>query len=144
MGLIEEGTPYIFWDLKWHPICGQYFWDNNIGATLICNKLGYNSGVVSRMYGEKYSTDAFKIGMCKINDNLTNCSGNCNDYRVGGYCRNSNMKDIANGRPNARCDKSSGPKISIQCLNNTEKDSVSCDAGNYKCENISWSAQKNV
>ena len=131
MGLIEEGVPYIYWDLKWHPICGHYFWDNNVGATLICNKIGYDSGVVSRVYGETYSADSFKIGMCNIHDNLSNCSGNCNDYRVGDYCGNSNMKDIANGRPNARCGKSFGPKISIQCLNNTEKDFVSCDAGNF-------------
>ena len=105
-------------------------------------KLEYNSGVVSRLYGETYSVDSFKIGMCNIHDTLSNCSGNCNDYRVGDYCGNSNMKDIANGRPNARCGKSFGPKISIQCLNNTGKDFVSCDAGNCRFKVVSRFLQK--
>ena len=120
----------MYWDFEWYPICGHYFWDNNVGATLICNKLGHNSGAVFRHPGEKYIHSSFKVGKCDINDNLLNCSGGCNDYKVGGYCGNQNMDDVANGNPGARCDKHHGPKISIQCHDNKQRSSVSCDAGN--------------
>ena len=129
VGLINDGTPYIYWDYEWYPICGHYFWDGNVGASLICSKFGYESGVVLRKSGETYSYDSFKIGKCNTNDDFKNCKGGCNDYRVGDYCGNENIKDVANGRPGNRCDKDYGPKIAIKCLNNTNRDSKSCDGG---------------
>ena len=37
--LIQEKYAEIWVDGKWSPICGPGFWDNNIGATLFCQKL---------------------------------------------------------------------------------------------------------
>ena len=132
VGLTDDRTPYMYWDFEWYPICGHFFWDNNVGATLICNKLGNNSGAVFRHPGEKYLHSSFKVGKCNINENLLNCTGGCNDYQVGGYCGNQNMNDVANGNPGARCEKNYGPKISVQCHDSKHVGSVSCDSGNWQ------------
>ena len=34
--LEADGTPLIFWDKVWSPICGHYFWDNQYGAKKFC------------------------------------------------------------------------------------------------------------
>ena len=38
--------PLIFWEGEWTNICGHRFWDDDIGAKLFCNKIGYEQGVV--------------------------------------------------------------------------------------------------
>ena len=38
----------IFWDDAWVPICGNGFWNNSVGSTLFCQKLGYESGTIDR------------------------------------------------------------------------------------------------
>ena len=142
VGLVDDGTPFIFWGVQWYPICGHYFWDNDVGAKLICNKLGYPSGQVFRNIDilkpkETYSEDSFKIGKCKINDELENCSGGCNDYQAGNYCGNENIKDVANGNPGARCEKNHGPRITIKCLGDEGKRST-CHGGNRQCRAIRY------
>ena len=37
--LEDDGTPLFFWNDKLSPICGKWFWNNQIGATLFCQKL---------------------------------------------------------------------------------------------------------
>ena len=41
-----EGFPEILVDNGWHPICGHYFWNNNFGARLFCQELGFNDGKI--------------------------------------------------------------------------------------------------
>ena len=66
-----------FWHEQWSPICGHWFWDNNYGATTFCQKLGYNSGVVSgkRQRGGrgKYEVDSIHIGRCHEGVPLEEC-----------------------------------------------------------------------
>ena len=75
---------------QWVPICGHYFWDNQVGAELFCQKMGYDSGQLSgRGSGKKYSTDSFRIGKCNGGNNWGKCKGGCNDYEVGVACNNN-------------------------------------------------------
>ena len=106
--LEDDGTPFIFWDNQWSPICGHYFWDNQVGAKLFCQKMGYHSGTFSgRGSGQKYSMDSFKIGKCNSGDKWENCNGGCNDYQRGGRCSNRWY--------GAECDQNQEVKITIQC-----------------------------
>ena len=135
VGLTNDETPFIFWDSKWFPICGHYFWDNNNGASLFCNKLGYNNGTVHRNEnGEKYEVDSFRVGFCYKEDKWKNCKGGCNDYQAGGYCGNGNINDRGNGNSGARCEKYHGSKITIECQNGIENRSVSCHGGTLKID----------
>ena len=87
-GIDGKKGPLVFWDNQWHPICGYYFWNNNVAAKLYCNAVGYEFGEVEQK-GEWNSTmDHFRIGQCNENDTLLKCTGGCNDYKVGGSCSN--------------------------------------------------------
>jgi len=90
--LEQDGTPKILWGDVWSPICGHYFWDNQVGATKFCQKLGYGKGAQSGSgSGNHYTTDSFRLGSCQEGDELTGCTGGCNDYVVGGQCSNSGI-----------------------------------------------------
>ena len=86
--LEDDGTPLVLWEDVWSPICGHYFWDNQVGASIFCSKLGYEHGEQSHD-GNSYSTDGFRIGKCEEGDDLASCTGGCNDYELGGQCSNS-------------------------------------------------------
>ena len=105
----------VFWGNMWAPICGHYFWNNQIGANKFCQQMGYDSGLHSgRESGEFYVTDSFKIGQCNTDDPWKNCSGGCNDYQVGGRCTDSR---------NGVCTARSPVKITISCSGNSSKSS---------------------
>ena len=81
--LEADGTPYFFWG-NWAPICGHWFWDNQDGARLFCQKLGYKTGTQQgRGLGETYDVDAIRLGRCTTS--LTSCSI-CSDKGVGNGC----------------------------------------------------------
>jgi hypothetical protein len=81
--LNDEGTPWIYWNNHWSPICGDMFWDNDVGATLFCQKLGYNSGMaLGKNSLKNYTVDSFRVGNCIVGDNLENCTGGSNDYSL--------------------------------------------------------------
>ena len=81
--LAQNGTPFLFWNGKWYPICGHWFWDNDHGATAFCTKLGYESGRVNvrneRMAGT-YGVPAIHVGKCRAGEELTACTGTRNHY----------------------------------------------------------------
>ena len=105
--LEDDGTPLVYWGNSWMPICGHFFWDNQNGAKLFCQKMGYTSGKFSgRGSGQKYSLDSFKIGRCNARDEWESCSGGCNHYESGGKCNNS---------WGSYCTKGQEVKITIQC-----------------------------
>ena len=110
--LESDGTPKVFWNNHWSPICGHYFWDNQYGAKKFCEQLGcYSGGKVSPVFLTKgssisthpmrqnYSVDAFKLGTCLANDKWGNCNGGCNDYSVGNHCINNKNANCAAGEP---------------------------------------------
>ena len=107
--LEDDGTPLFFWNDKLSLICGNWFWNNQIGATLFCQKLGYTSGTQSGsnlavVLGE----DAITIGECSTGDTLDACTGGCNDYRRG--------DDAC-----AKCGVDKKAKITIACQGNSTK-----------------------
>ena len=118
----DDGAPLLFWNDKWSPICGHFFWDNQYGAELFCQKLGYTSGTQSgRGSNQKYSKDAIKMGMCNNGDVLEKCTGGGNDYKVGD--------------PGAGCTAGNAVKITISC-NGVSKKTASCKSKPGKNNNI--------
>ena len=100
------------------PICGHFFWDNQNGAKLFCEKMGYTSGKLSgRGSGQKYSQDSFKIGKCNDGDKWESCSGGCNQYESGGKCNDSWGSYCTKGQEVKMTIKCSGgvkPKVKIK------------------------------
>ena len=110
--LTNDKIPMISWNGTWSPICGHYFWDNNFGATIFCQKLGYKKGAVfgktkyQRNAGESYTEDAFRLGKCLVRNDLTRCRGGCNDYKLGGRCYENE---------DATCYKGTPAKVTVEC-----------------------------
>ena len=73
----------VYFNEKWVPICGHWFWDNNIGATLFCQKLGFESGAINERFELK--NDGLRVGQCNSGDAWLQCS-RCNELQVGGQC----------------------------------------------------------
>ena len=106
----EEKYPEIWFNDKWSPICGHYFWNNNYGATLFCQAL-LNSTAASgsvKHSGIPLASDGIRVGKCTSQDNsLSSCAGGCNDLQVGGQCSND---------PNGKCSVGQGATIEIECF----------------------------
>ena len=97
--------PEVFWDGKWRPICGHYFWDNNFGADLFCQQLGFSSGLVKGK-GQNLilPNDALLIGKCSATNEWLKCDGRCNNLGIGG-----------DAGCNSACKAGDGAYIEIEC-----------------------------
>ena len=115
MKLEADGTPLIFFDQKWSPICSHNFKDDNNGATSFCKKLGYASGTVTNKNG-KYPVASLRIGRCRPGEELTDCTYGGNKLH--------DDDDIHE----RYCYPQQTVSISIACDQQTEKNS-SCNAG---------------
>ena len=90
---VHEGkafVPEVRFQGKYHPICGHYFWDDNVGATNFCNLLGFKNGKIKRTK-VAYDVDAMPVGRCKPGEALNNCTRGGNrwgnfDYS-NGWCK---------------------------------------------------------
>ena len=125
----NDKVPLVYYNDTWSPICGHYFWNNDNGASLFCQKLGYENGTVSPKeivpHTESYSVDSVRIGKCYGgNHDLMGCTGGCNDWRVGGACYENE---------NANCSAGQNVKIRITC--NVAQNS-SAPKNNSTCEGI--------
>ena len=112
--LKDEKYPEIWFNGKWSPICGHYFWDNDYGASLFCQKLNstYTSGIVKKHYSIPLASHGIRVGKCTRQDNsLLSCTGGCNDLQVGGVCSNN-----PNG---AKCGVGQGATHEIECFSGT-------------------------
>ena len=119
----EDGIPMIYWKSSWAPICGHYFWNNQIGANKFCNKMGYDHGLISgKEEREFYEVDAFKLGQCKSDDAWLRCSGGCNDNNIGAHCQDDVNTNCSAGQP---------VKFNITCKGNSSK-TTSCKGISYK------------
>jgi hypothetical protein len=80
--------PEVYLSGRWSPICGPWFWDNNYGATLFCQKLNskYSSGTVIKLTDKELKKDAVRVGRCNSNDQWLQCTGGCNDLGKGNGC----------------------------------------------------------
>ena len=131
VSLKDDGTPFIFWDGQWSPICGHYFWDNMYGANLFCKGLGYQYGELN-VSQKLYDVDSFRIGGCGVKDTWPECKSGCNDYQLGESCGNGNINDAGNGNRDARCDANHSHKLVIDCSGGHTSKSTSC-LGVYEC-----------
>ena len=103
-------------DGRWVPICGHYFWDNNHGATLFCQKMNYDEGTVVKTPAA-LSLDAFRIGKCEASDKrLLACTGGCNDLKVGGVC---------SGFWGGDCSAGNAAVVKVRCRGSSTKH-ISC------------------
>lgn len=112
----------IFWNGKWAPICAHYFTSNHFGASLFCQKLGYDSGVKTSFWVLKdrsYDEDSFWIGTCKERDKWPFCTGTCNLMNIGGECGNY------------RCTKDTQTRVTISCDGRENKTISSSSTGKY-------------
>ena len=107
---MKEGKfPEIKLNGKWLPICGHYFWDNNYGAALFCQKLNstYTFGS-AKDSGIPLVSNGIKVGKCTSQDNsLSSCTGGCNDLQVGGECSDD---------ANSKCSIGQGAIVEIECF----------------------------
>jgi len=72
---LVDGRPDIFWDGAWIPICGHHFWDDSVGAEIVCSMLGGSGGTVKNL-GATYESDAMPVGRCQMGNLLTQCTMN--------------------------------------------------------------------
>lgn len=113
--------PKIFWDDEWNFICGAGFWDNDIGASLACSKRGFEKGTVIRSTDQERGEKSLRVGKCNQGDTWPNCTGGCNDYKLGGRCSNDEEK---------KC----GTEANSMFLNCTgEKNSTVANAAKCSC-----------
>ena len=89
---------------KWVPICGHFFWDNNIVASLFCQQLGFVSGSIKERF-QILPNDGLRVGKCLNGDKWPQCTGNCNQLVVGGQCNNG-----------AQCTKGQNAAVSMECI----------------------------
>ena len=105
----NDGTPSLFWNGRWSPICGHHFWDNDSGANLFCQKLGYASGSVTNKELSS-SKDAIALGNCEGSISLLSCCY----YGSGTDCDNtdSDIRDM--------CKAGNSVGMTITCQGRTE------------------------
>ena len=63
------------------------FLNNNNGANLFCQQLGFGSGTIrpeSKSKQVSLPADGIRIGLCNDGDTWGSCTGHCNDLSVGG------------------------------------------------------------
>ena len=73
-------VPEVMYNGQWYPICGHYFWDNNNGATTVCEALGFSGGGTLTNRYATHSTDAMPVGMCSAGQALTSCTNGGNAW----------------------------------------------------------------
>jgi len=77
---LDNGLAYVWDGSDWDEICGHWFWNNNNGATAVCNRLGYSSGTWTRTNEHAPDGEAFNVGLCNSPSDFPNCfsQSNCN------------------------------------------------------------------
>ena len=110
--------PEVFINSMWYPICGHWFWDNNIGATLFCRKLNpeCRSGFVSRK-NVRLNKKAVRVGKCNGNDQWLKCKGGCNGNGMGN-ARCQWRRGWFSGWNVAKCSRGDPSGIEITCKPN--------------------------
>ena len=97
----------VYFNGQWVPICGHHFWDNNLGASLFCQQLGFGSGIIKQRY-LILSNDALQVGGCNVGDKWLECSNPiCNQLIIGGQCNDSP----------GNCNMGEPAGVSIECIN---------------------------
>ena len=106
----ENQIAEVYFQNEWVPICGHWFWNNNIGATLFCQELGFQYGYIKNQ--SDLPNDGLRIGQCNAGDSWLQCSHDgCNQLEVGGFCNNGL----------GACTQGQHVAVSIGCFNEGTK-----------------------
>ena len=86
--MVDGKYPEVSIHGSWAPICGHYFWGNNHGATLFCQKLSpeFKYGTLIHRPDKPIEVDGIRIGKCFSDDHWPECTGGCNDFETGNSC----------------------------------------------------------
>ena len=114
VSLGSDGSPYIFWNGDWSPICGHWFWNDQNGAKSFCKKLGFPDGSLNKEKSE-YGEDAIEIGVCRPGEMIHSCTGGSNEYKKTGWCQAGNAV-----------------KMTISCVGNTQDSTQSSCEGKMR------------
>ena len=108
-GFKMRGKPEVYFQGNWVPICGPWFRGNNVGATLFCQQLGFDSGK-SHNTKRELEADALIIGKCQDGDKWLECTEDCNGNVLGTF----------DECPNVNCKESSPEGLDIECFRGTK------------------------
>jgi len=76
---------------KWYPICGHYFWDDNMGANKFCRMLGFHHGTHGKTR-KKLGVDSMPVGRCGPGQRFNKCNQGGHAWGNFGYRGNSCRK----------------------------------------------------
>ena len=97
----------VYFNEQWAPICGHWFWENDVGAGLFCQQLGFTDGVIIKKHEVPLPSDGLRVGLCNQGDDWLHCSDkDCNQLEIGGQCDNG-----------ASCESGAMAAVSIECSN---------------------------
>jgi len=134
--LAADGTPYLFWDDKWFPICGHYFWNDNHGVDAFCRELGFTTGS-RKISNANYGEDAIKVGACRAGEDIRSCTREQNFYRVDSDCKpgtgNNAFTITCAGNPKGT-ELNSCPASPPTTTATTTEESVGCQDTNVLCK----------
>jgi hypothetical protein len=113
----EQFYPEVMYNGEWWPLCGHYFWDDNDGATTMCQQLGFTSGyrTDTRTHFDK---DSMPVGRCSAGQPITACTQGGNGW--GDFSYNGNW--CAQGATYG----GNGIGVTITCTGGVESSSGSC------------------
>ena len=100
-----EGELQVDINGAWAPVCGHYFWNNDIGAGAACQSMGYASGTVIKSRHTLSEPGGLYIGECSEDEQLGRCS------RGGGerYCPRNSVGGCG------RCEAGEPAGVSVSC-----------------------------
>ena len=93
---LQRSVHYATTSGVWYPVCGYSFWNNLIGAAIICEALELEGGTLQQE-NTPYTVDAMPVGACNVGEPLDACTlsppteRGWGDFGVrGGWCERGN------------------------------------------------------
>ena len=106
----EAFVPNVNFEGEWYPICGHWFWNSNDGATIVCQKLGFDSGTQQEL-DATFTKDAIQVGRCNPGEELTSCT-------AGGNSWPTVISECESGQ--------TGGSVTVTCQGGSEHKQTSC------------------
>jgi len=113
-------VPNVNFEGEWYPICGHWFWNSNDGATIVCQKLGFDLGTHQEL-DAPFTKDAIQVGRCNPGEELTSCT-------AGGNSWPTVISECESGQP--------GGSVTVTCQGGSEHKQATC-AGAARWSQIS-------
>lgn len=140
----SPATPEVYYGGEWYPICGYYFFDNNVGATTFCKMLGFDVGTVqgkekigsgphfqSGLAVPTYNKDAMPVGVCTSpGQALTECTAEGGKTSWG----NLDYSQVQGG--GKTCKKGERVAITVTCTGGDKTRTASCGEGKHAAHSL--------